>query len=143
MFRITGQAGRLGEAINRPLHPRTKPRVYVGGSVIRGPLAFRRRDYEGLDGFDLEHFFLGNDDHDLMFRAQAVTGRTGGYVPIHFSAPLDQGSTRKTKSDREKKRFSELKTSFGSRDGGSALFGPARGTSLARVRRGTRIAQDA
>jgi hypothetical protein len=124
LFRLTGQAGRLGESMSRPVHVSKDVVAYVGGSVIRGPLAMARRDYSWMGGFDLQHFFLGNDDHDLMVRAQQETGRTGAFVPVQFSSPLGVGSTRKVKPPAAQQHFAEVKKVFARDAMASALFNP-------------------
>jgi GT2 family glycosyltransferase len=78
IFKMLGEEGRLGEHINKPLAPATEPRsLFVGGTVMRGPLAFRKSEFAALGGFDLDRFFLGNDDHDLLARAYGNLGKTG------------------------------------------------------------------
>ena len=110
-FWLTGQAGRLAKAIDLP-QGETGVCLFVGGTVIRGPLAFARHDYDVLGGFDTQRFFLGNDDHDLLMRAHRYLGRTGAYLPIKFSSPLANGSTRKPRSPDVQAEFERLRADF-------------------------------
>jgi len=130
LFRLTGQAGRLGASIANPVALRPDPLAYIGGSVIRGPLALKRADYLEIGGFDLDHFFLGNDDHDLIMRAQLELGRTGAYVPVQFSSPLDAGSTRKPRPPGAQQWFADVQQTFTRESSLSVLFGPQEGASV-------------
>ncbi|MEQ4518739.1 glycosyltransferase family A protein [Pseudarthrobacter sp. B907] len=113
LFILCGEAGRLGEDINKPLvQAQGRRLLYVGGSVMRGPLAFRRDEYEVLEGFDLECFFLGNDDHDLLSRAAGLLKKTGAYLPIAFDSPTNLGTTRQVRNESKEKRYQQLKRQF-------------------------------
>jgi glycosyltransferase involved in cell wall biosynthesis len=113
IFKFLGEEGRLGEHINRPVAPAAETRsLYVGGTVMRGPLAFRKSEFETLGGFDLERFFLGNDDHDLLARAAGTLTKTGAYVPIDFDSPTNLGSTRQAREPAKEERYRELKCHF-------------------------------
>lgn len=113
VFKVFGEEGRLGEHINKPLVAATESRyLYVGGTVMRGPLAFRKSEFVALGGFDLDRFFLGNDDHDLLARAAGTLKKTGAYLPIDFDSPTNLGSTRQVRVVAKEKRYRELKRHF-------------------------------
>ena len=75
--------------------------VWLGETIMRGPMIFRKRDYLSLKGFNVKAFYQGLDDHDLMLRANQI-GKTVGFSPIYFSSPTHLGSMRakKTTSSR-------------------------------------------
>jgi glycosyltransferase involved in cell wall biosynthesis len=101
-FSITGQAGRVGSLIEHVLPPNLLPMraVWVGETVMRGPLLIHRERYELLGGLDAKRFFLGFDDHDLAVRALWGEGLRCGFVPVGFKSPLDSGTTRRHRSLR-------------------------------------------
>jgi glycosyltransferase involved in cell wall biosynthesis len=96
LFLETGCAGRLGNLIN--LSPSVgdilPPRVYLGETVMRGPLLIDRKKYLELGGLNTDQFFLGFDDHDFCRRTTDFHYRVG-YSPVNFSSPLHLGATRK------------------------------------------------
>lgn len=96
-FEAAGRAGRLGRLIEHEpgLSEEVLRKVWVGDSVIRGPLGINRDLFAGAGGFDTKAFFQGYDDHDLCVRAQLQLGLRVGYLPINFSSPLSWGTTRK------------------------------------------------
>jgi GT2 family glycosyltransferase len=100
-FEQSGEAGRLGILIDKDLDPADIPRdrIWVGQTVMRGPLLFNREKYLRVGGLDTARFFLGFDDHDLMCRA-LEQGLRGAYLPIIFSSPVIYGSTRTRRSWR-------------------------------------------
>ncbi len=119
----TRAIGRCGALIDLPLAPEVgSGRVYVSDTVMRGPLAMRRQQFWELGGFSSEHFFLGNDDHDLMARARDRHGLRGAYVPIRFSAPLELGSVRRERTAEEKERFAALSVYYAEAGARSFLF---------------------
>lgn len=97
-FESTGQAGRLGRLIEQSFSDEALVlrKIWVGQTVMRGPLMIKRHLYESIGGFDTHHFFLGFDDHDLAYRGFRNEAKRCGYVPIGFDSPLSDGSTRKT-----------------------------------------------
>ncbi len=98
-FRSHGRAGRLGELIEEVDIPWGDylGQVWIGETIMRGPLLFRMDDFTRLGRFDDRRFYLGNDDHDLCLRANSG-GLRVGFSPVIFSSPLDQGSTRRKRS---------------------------------------------
>lgn len=100
-FQREGRAGRLGRKVELDLTPRelNDTRIWVGQSVMRGPLVISRAKYLELGGFDCNRFFLGFDDADLAVRAWLSRQFKVGYVPVGFSAPLSHGSSRRRRSE--------------------------------------------
>jgi GT2 family glycosyltransferase len=99
-FRENGRAGRLGGLISQVIEISDIPpgKMWVGETVMRGPLLVHRERYMSLGGLDTLAFFLGNDDHDLAYRAFVTQGYRTAFVPVGFNSPIHQGSTRKNKS---------------------------------------------
>ena len=105
-FESHGRAGFLGTLIEKVPYEGENPytmqiesnseKIWIGETIMRGPLLLRKDYYERLGGFNSRAFFLGNDDHDLFIRAKEI-GLKVGYSPIFFSSPLNLGSTRKNK----------------------------------------------
>jgi glycosyltransferase involved in cell wall biosynthesis len=95
-FLSLGRAGRLGELID--LSPNLldvlPSRVYLGETVMRGPLLIDKDKYSEIGGFNTDLFFLGFDDHDFCYRANSLNFRVG-YSPVHFLSPLRLGANRK------------------------------------------------
>jgi glycosyltransferase involved in cell wall biosynthesis len=103
-FLKMGNAGRLGRAIDLEMsHTALLDKfLYVGETVMRGPLFFEKARYESLGGFDSRSFFLGFDEHDLFLRARKEFGWKSAYVPIGFFSPLSNGSMRRKRSLKTK-----------------------------------------
>lgn len=108
----TGRAGRLGSLIEMPAHLETPPRLYLGETVMRGPLAMKREYFERLGGFDTHRYFLGDDDHDLMWRAWSLRRYRCGYVPISFASPLSDGATRRVRDEAAEARFQVVRQHY-------------------------------
>jgi len=101
-FNRTGRAGRLGLLIEIALQKETRldRRVWLGETVMRGPLLIDHQKFKALGGFDTKRFFQGFDDHDLALRGFTLFGFRCGFVPVGFNSPLDSGTTRKPRSLR-------------------------------------------
>jgi GT2 family glycosyltransferase len=108
-YKILKRAGWLGRAVDylpenlddnlkQSLFSNNK-RIWVGDTVMRGPIMFKRSDYLDIGGFDTRSFFLGNDDHCLCMRVLRM-GKTVAFTPVHFWAPLAKGSERAHKTLR-------------------------------------------
>jgi glycosyltransferase involved in cell wall biosynthesis len=99
IFSRTGSAGKLGHLIEfdveTPAH--LSNTIWVGDTVMRGPLIVDLEKYFALGGFRLEHFFLGYDEHDLFLRGSA-SQYLCGYLPLKFDSPLNTGSSRSHRS---------------------------------------------
>lgn len=95
------RAGRLGNLIEVvPASPSGS--LYVGETVMRGPICFEKQRYLDLGGFDLSSFFLGFDEHDLNLRAHLQKDWLSGFVYVEFSSPLMHGSMRRKRKLRDK-----------------------------------------
>ena len=71
-------------------------KVWIGETIMRGPLIFEREKYLRIGGLNTEAFFLGYDDQELVLKAKQF-GYKVGFSPIRFSSPLSLGSTRAEK----------------------------------------------
>lgn len=100
-FKMSKKAGRLGRYIEINV-PFSEKDLYVGETVMRGPIAFEKSRYLTLGGLNTASFFLGFDEHDLNLRARNEMKWLAAYVPISFLSPLDQGSMRKKRSNKAK-----------------------------------------
>lgn len=109
----TARIGRCGDLIDLPLSASAPRRLYLHDTVMRGPLALRRDVYDAVGGFDTTHFFLGDDDHDLVARVWEHEGMRVGFVPMSFSSPLDAGTTRRPRPAAAQARFTELRAYYG------------------------------
>jgi hypothetical protein len=68
---------------------------YVYDTGNRGPLLLHAARTRLLGYLDEENYWLGDDDHDLNFRAYALNRWVAGFQPIDFDAPLEFGGTRR------------------------------------------------
>jgi hypothetical protein len=101
-FTLTGSAGRLGTLINQRLKPDEKlGSIWLGQTVMRGPLIIDREKYFQVGGLETKSFFLGFDEHDLFLRAYIVAGYRVGFTPVIFDSPLDNGTTRRRRKLRQ------------------------------------------
>ena len=108
-YYLSDSIGRVGKRVDLRAGNVDDRSVFVTGTVMRGPLGLRRADLLRLGMLDSERFFLGDDDHDLVYRAvQEKNDVLVGYLPMRFDAPLELGSVRVEKSAEEKARMSEL-----------------------------------
>lgn len=100
-FSQSGQAGRVGHLIEISLpHSSLERRLWLGETVMRGPLIIDIAKYRQLLGLDQKSFFLGYDEHDLVARGYQRHGFRVGYTPVRFLSPLEDGSTRKRRTLR-------------------------------------------
>lgn len=98
-FERSGKAGRLGALIDSRIPEVTLKRntLWVGETVMRGPLLVRKVLYEAAGKFDCDRFFQGFDDHDLAARGNEMGFRCA-FLPIGFDSPLALGTTRQPRS---------------------------------------------
>ena len=91
--------GKLGGNVEKTLTELKidKKYLYIGETCNRGPLMLNRKMLHELKYLDEKNFYLDDSDHDLFARAFIEKQWICGYVPIDFSAPLVDGSTRKTR----------------------------------------------
>ena len=73
--------------------------IWLGETIMRGPLVFSRLNYLAEGGFNIDAFFQGNDDHDLFLRIKKK-GKLVGFTPIHFSSPTHLGNARQKRKIR-------------------------------------------
>lgn len=99
-FILTGRAGRIDQLadVNFNVSDLAARKIYVGDTVMRGPLLIDVLKYRMVGGFDLKAFFLGYDEHDLFLRAFLLHGYRVGFVPVGYSSQQENGSTRKSRS---------------------------------------------
>jgi len=95
----TGIAGRIGEFINLIMDSESKnlKKLYIGETVMRGPILYDREKYFLIGGLDVKRFFQGFDEHDFCARA-ILNNYLVGYTPIGFSSPPNIGSSRKRRT---------------------------------------------
>jgi glycosyltransferase involved in cell wall biosynthesis len=101
IFYLAKRAGRLGRLVDTNLEIQTK-NLYVGETVMRGPICFNKEKYHSIGQFNKNSFFLGYDEHDLNIRARLHHDLKAGYVPISFESPLELGSMRKARSKKSR-----------------------------------------
>ena len=75
----------------------------------RGPLLLDKEKLKELNYLDEKNFYLDNSDHDLFARGYYEKKYICGYVPIEFSSPLENGSTRKPRDSFNIQTMYELK----------------------------------
>jgi hypothetical protein len=99
-FLTTGYAGRIASKINYPVDEEyaQKDIIFIGETIMRGPIIVDKEKYMAVGGFDSERFFQGYDEPELFIKAYLLLGYRVGYTPIDFSSPLDEGSSRKRRS---------------------------------------------
>lgn len=134
-YYLTDQIGRCGDLIDKPLRPEARRRLYLHDTVMRGPIAFKAERYRELNGFDTDHFFLGDDDHDLFARAFKYLNLRVAYLPIRFTSPLTLGSTRRARPEAEQRRFEELRSYYRSAASQSFLHSGLATADLPRIER--------
>lgn len=100
-FKKSKKAGRLARYIEVNV-PFSESDLYVGETVMRGPIAFEKSRYMTLGGLNTASFFLGFDEHDLNLRARNEMNWFAAYSPISFLSPLDHGSMRKRRTNKAK-----------------------------------------
>ncbi len=77
-------------------------KCYLMASINRGPLLLDRMKLIAC-GFLDEGFVLGNDDHDLFYRAWTSHGFRACYVKMPFISDLKDGTTRKPMAPGQKR----------------------------------------
>ena len=101
-FQLTGSAGFLtqheppeGIDVNKSAF------LWVGQTVMRGPIALDRSKYLEIGGFDLGSCFLGFDDHEIALRAYLRSNYRVGFVPVGYRSSLEWGVTRRPRSMKQ------------------------------------------
>lgn len=72
--------------------------VWLGQTVMRGPIALDRSKYLEAGGFDLGSCFLGFDDHEIALRVFQKFNYRVGFLPIGYQSSLEWGNTRRPRS---------------------------------------------
>ena len=95
----TGIAGRIGRFTNLIMDSESNnlKKLYIGETVMRGPILYDREKYFLIGGLDVKRFFQGFDEHDFCARA-ILNNYLVGYTPIGFSSPPNIGSSRKRRT---------------------------------------------
>jgi glycosyltransferase involved in cell wall biosynthesis len=98
-FLASGRAGRLGDLMDYsvPHSVEDFKKLWIGESVMRGPLFIRAELLNAIGGLDTDSFFLGFDDHELCYRA-SLKGYAVGFHPVNFVSPEEWGSSRKKRT---------------------------------------------
>lgn len=97
-FKKSGRAGfhmSDEEAKSEQITPSNQ--IWIGETVMRGPLIIDRKKYQEVGGFDTSSFFQCFDDHDLVLRA-AIMGYPSGFSPVRYYSPLEDATSRKPRS---------------------------------------------
>lgn len=95
-FQVSRQAGKLSA---EPFHSHPRNQIWLGESIMRGPIMFNRGLLAELDYLDQDAYFLGYDDHDLCLRA-AKKGYLVGFLPVGFQSDPIWGSSRRRRTLR-------------------------------------------
>jgi glycosyltransferase involved in cell wall biosynthesis len=98
-FILTGTAGRIGKLANLTMDNQTiqSKKIYIGETVMRGPILYDKDKYFRIGGLDVKRFFQGFDEHDFCARAM-LNNYLVGYTPIGFSSPVNIGTSRKKRT---------------------------------------------
>lgn len=100
-YREIKKAGRLGRLVDTNLVIQSE-NLYVGETVMRGPICFEKVRYYLVGQLNKDAFFLGFDEHDLNLRARINHNLKAGYLAISFESPLELGSMRKVRSKKSR-----------------------------------------
>jgi glycosyltransferase involved in cell wall biosynthesis len=97
--------GKLGYDVEKTVEQLGIERniFYISETCNRGPLAIDRKKLIELKYLDEKNFYLDDSDHDLFARAYFYKKWICGYVPIDFSSPIQEGSTRKARDSINEK----------------------------------------
>ena len=98
-FLTSGAIGQLGPLMETMIEAKyiQARRIFVGETIMRGPLLIDLEKLKKLGNWDEGSFFQAYDDHDFCLRAYISQGYRVGYVPISFASPTQDGTTRKRK----------------------------------------------
>jgi len=99
-FLDLGSTGQLGDLIEQKLRANDlhERKIFVGETIMRGPLLLSLEKLRILGGWDDGGFFQGFDDHNFCLKAYIQKSFRVGYIPIGFASPIADGTTRKKKS---------------------------------------------
>ena len=71
--------------------------VYIGQSLIRGPIVWSRENFRRLGGYNDVSYFLGRDDCDIALRGLMRDFKVG-YLPCRQASNPKNGTTRKPRT---------------------------------------------
>lgn len=96
------KAGLIGDLIeSQEFSKAASPKeIFLGETVMRGPIMLRSDIYFQIGGLNVQSFFQGFDDHELMLQAWNLTRKRCAYIPMNVYSILSQGTTRKPRSLR-------------------------------------------
>jgi len=125
LFSVTSKAGYLDASFsNIDDAEESRGRVWIGDTVMRGPLAIDKQKYFQVGGFDTSRYFLGFDDHDLFVRSFIQYRFRVGFTPVNLRSDLAWGSTRKKRSRRQTSLLLEKSVEALEAMPSSAMFQP-------------------
>lgn len=78
--------------------------LFIGETIIRGPIIWDSKKLKALDGFDDINFYLGRDDCDVSLRASKFSWKVGYLPSTSYSIPT-RGTTRKPRSHTAQKEL--------------------------------------
>lgn len=85
----TMKIGRCGADVGEPLPENVDMlQFHIRETVNRGPLLIRSTYVQELGFFDENRYYLGDDDHDLFFRAAQRNFKVA-YLPVGSVAPME------------------------------------------------------
>jgi hypothetical protein len=96
-FKEQKRAGLIGDLIENEgfSNAANQKEIFLGETVMRGPIMLRSETYFQLGGLNVHSFFQGFDDHELMLQAWCLKGMRCAYIPVNVNSILSQGTTRK------------------------------------------------
>lgn len=80
--------------------------LYIGESIIRGPIVWNFDLFTRLNGFNDLAYFLGRDDCDLSFRGHKMDYIVG-YLPSHCFSVSENGTTRRPRTQEANRAIHE------------------------------------
>jgi glycosyltransferase involved in cell wall biosynthesis len=97
--------GRLGQYVEiEPEYESSTRSLWLGETVMRGPLAFRNSALKELGYLNEKSHPLAGDDHELTLRAWRKLRLRAAYCPMSYSSPVRLGADRRSKPLREEFR---------------------------------------
>jgi len=96
-FEEQKRAGLIGDLIENEgfSNAASQKEIFLGETVMRGPIMLRSEIYFQLGGLNVQSFFQGFDDHELMLQAWNLKRKRCAYIPVNVNSILSQGTTRK------------------------------------------------
>ena len=80
--------------------------VYIGQSLIRGPIVWSRENFQRLGGFNDVSYYLGRDDCDIALQGLMHELKVG-YLPCVQASNPKNGTTRKPRTERAQQSLKE------------------------------------